>query len=169
VLSDGFDREQTDNGLQASILPRWARALAAALVVIVFVAAALGLPDQNTLMSKISQNFPVKACDFMRKSALPPPLFNAYIWGGFLIWYSPQYPVVVDSRNEVYGDEMLDRYFQVTGGKQPLDSDPGLGGARTLLLERQSGMAKAFITLPALSSQYRMVYSDDLAAVFVRQ
>ena len=87
--------------------------------------------------------------------------------GSFLTWYLPEYPVVVDSRVELYGDEILTRYFDVIGGKKRLDSDPMVARAGTLLLERNSAMAKALRNLPALSAQYRLVYSDELACVFV--
>jgi hypothetical protein len=142
---------------------------AASLAVAVLMIAGARLPDQNALMSKISQSFPMKACDYIRDNRLPQPLFNTYTWGGFLTWYMPQYPVAVDNRVELYGDETLISYFKVISGKEPLDSDPTLAQAGTLLLDEQSAMAKALKTLPALSSQYRLVYNDDVASVFVRQ
>jgi hypothetical protein len=81
----------------------------------------------------------------------------------------PGYPVAVDGRVDLYGDEILTHYFQVITGKVRLETDPTVASARTFLLERQSGMADALIRLPALSSQYRKLYSDDLAAIFVKQ
>jgi hypothetical protein len=84
-----------------------------------------------------------------------------------LTWYLPEYPVVVDSRVALYGDAVLTKYFDVVGGKERLDSDPLVARAGTLLLERNSAMAKALRNLPALSSQYRLVYSDEMANVFV--
>jgi hypothetical protein len=148
---------------------RWQIGAVAILVAAILTTAVGRLPSESVLLNRASQNFPVKACDFISQNRLPEPLFNPYSWGDFLTWYLPQYPVVIDSRVELYGDEILSRYFDVTGGKERLDSDPKLLAARTLLLERNSGMAKAMSTLPALTSQYRLVYSDDLAAIFVRQ
>jgi hypothetical protein len=168
VLSDGFQFGQRDSDSHR-VGPRWEKPLIAGLVMATFVAAALRLPERNILMSKISQNFPVKACDFIVQNHLPQPLFNSYVWGGFLTWYMPEYPVAVDGRVDLYGDEILARYFQVIGGNERLDADPSRASPQTLLLERQSGMADALLKLPALRSQYRMLYSDDLAAVFVRQ
>ena len=168
VLSDGFHLEQAGNDAWNRIsCPQ--KTLAASLTTTILIAASLHLPDQTNLMNKISEYFPVKACDFITKNHLPPPLFNTYSWGGFLTWYVPEYPVVVDSRVDLYGDEVLASYFQVIAGKRRLDTNPSRASARTLLLERQSGMADALVRLPALSSQYRKLYSDDLAVVFVRQ
>jgi len=168
ILADGFQFEQTGKGTWDFAL-RWEKPLAAALTATILAIAALRLPDSRSLLNKISQSFPVKACDYIIQNHLPPPLFNTYSWGGFLIWYMPDYPVAVDGRVDLYGDEILSRYFQVISGKARLETDPSVVSAHTLLLERHSGMADALIKLPALSSQYRMAYSDDLAAVFVKQ
>jgi hypothetical protein len=168
VLANGFRWERVGSDAWSSI-SWWQKPLAAALTTTIFIAAALHLPDRTNLMNQISKNFPVKACDFITKNHLPQPLFNTYSWGGFLTWYLPEYPVAVDSRVDLYGDEVLTSYFQVITGKERLDTNTSLASARTLLLERQSGMAEALIRLPMLSSQYRTLYSDDLAVVFVRQ
>ena len=131
--------------------------------------AGFRLPHQDSLQARVSHAFPVKACDFIRDHGLPQPLFNEYSWGSFLTWYLPEYPVAIDSRVELYGDEITEGYFKVIAGGERLDAYPALGNAQTLLLPKQSGMVKALTTLPVLSSQYRLAYSDDLAAVFTRQ
>jgi hypothetical protein len=168
ILADGFQfrgrepEERTDSPIH------WCSP-AAVLVAIIMAIAPMLLPDSSALMSSVSQTFPTNACAFIRENHLPPPLFNAYAWGGFLTWYLPEYPVAIDGRVDLYGDEILTRYFNVTAGSERLETYPAVASARTLLLERQSGMTKALTDFPALRSQYRMVYNDDLAAVFVRQ
>ncbi len=168
ILANGFQFHEVRKDTWNFTL-RWEKPFAAALTATVFVAAALHIPDRAALMDKISQSFPVKACDFIVQNHLAPPLFNTYSWGGFLTWCMPGYPVAVDGRVDLYGDEILTHYFQVITGKVRLETDPTVAAAHTLLLERQSGMADALIRLPALSAQYRMMYKDDLAAVFVKQ
>jgi hypothetical protein len=131
------------------------------------ICAALSLPGNRALMNRIDQLYPVKACDYIRNNSLPQPLFNAYSWGSFLTWYLPQYPVAVDSRVELYGDHWLQSYFDVVSGKQRLETAGRVSPTGTLLLERQSAMAKALTNLPLLEEKYKLVYSDDLASVFV--
>ena len=167
VLADGFHWERAGSDAWNAISWRQ-KCVAAALTTIVFVTAALRLPDRTHLMNTISETFPVKACDFITQNHLPPPLFSTYSWGGFLTWYLPEYPVAIDGRVDLYGDEVLTSYFQLITGKERLDTNPSLAAARTLLLERKSGMADALVRIRVLSSQYRKLYSDDLAAVFVR-
>ncbi len=148
---------------------RWRSALAVTLTGVFILLAVVLLPSNSRLTHKLSQSYPAQACDYIAKNHLPQPIFNVYSWGGFVTWYLPEYPVSIDSRVDLYGDEILDRYFQVISGKMRLDADPSFASARTLLLEPNSGMAKALTSLPALSSQFRMVYRDEVAAVFVRR
>jgi hypothetical protein len=148
---------------------RWEKAVCGVMVAAVLVLAGSRLPHQDSLRLRVSENFPVKACDFIRDHHLPQPLFNEYSWGSFLTWYLPEYPVAIDGRLELYGNEITEGYFKVIAGGERLDAYPALSNAQTLLLQKQSGMVKALTTLPVLSSQYRLVYSDDLAAVFIRQ
>lgn len=166
IVAEGFHFSR-DERSEAGF--RREKSVVAGCVVAILAIAAGCLPNRGDLMNEVSRNFPVKACDYIAQNHLPAPLFNAYSWGNFLMWYLPRYPVAIDGRVELYGDEILTRHFKVTAGNEPIAADPTLAGARTLLLERNSGMTKALSTLPVLAAQYRLVYSDDLAAVFVRQ
>jgi hypothetical protein len=148
---------------------KWEKLLLSVMVLAVFVAAASRIPGDNALMHRLGGTFPVKAGDFIRENHLPQPLFNAYKWGGFLTWYLPQYPVAMDRRVDLYGEDLTEQHFKVTGGSQRLDQDPSFSRAQTILLERDSGMARALTTLPALTPLYRMLYSDDVAMVLARR
>ena len=116
-------------------------------------------------MAKIGESFPVRASDFIRQNRLPQPLFNSYFWGGFLTWYLPEYPVAIDGRTDLYGDEVNIPYFQLTLAKIPLESHADFARAQTILLEANSPIAEALATLP----DYRVMYRDDQAVVLVRQ
>ena len=169
ILADATARIAKDRESQEQSRAWWEHAACAVMVTAILVLAALRLPHQDSLQARVAKNFPVQACDYIRDQHLPHSLFNEYSWGSFLTWYLPEYPVAIDSRLELYGDELTEGYFKVIAGGERLDAYPALGNAQTLLLSKQSGMVKALTTLPALSSQYRLVYSDDLAAVFTRQ
>ena len=142
-------------------------AMALALFVLV-LAVKVRVPSNEVLMKRAARVLPITACDYIRTNHLPGPLFNAFNWGGFLIWYLPEYPVAIDSRQNLYNDE-LDRNLKVTEGNERLEDDPGFLHAQTILLERNSGMAKALTTLPVLRAQFHMVYEDDIAVILTRQ
>jgi hypothetical protein len=44
------------------------------------------------------------------------PIFNEYLFGGFLIYFTPGYRVFVDDRCELYGDQWLRDYVAVESG-----------------------------------------------------
>ena len=165
AISVGFSEEETAEG-EVAFKPG---IFVAALAGMILLISAIRIPSDSVLLSRIGQQFPVQACDYITRNHLPAPLFNTYSWGGFLMWDLPDYPVSIDSRVGLYGDQILGHYFDLIAGKVRLDSDPTFAAAQTILLERQSGMAKALARIPALSAEYRLVYSDEIAAVFVRQ
>jgi len=169
ILADAIERMARDRESQEASRASWENAACAVILTAILLLAAFRLPHQDALRSRLSQTFPVKACDFIRDHGLPQPLFNEYSWGSFLTWYLPEYRVAIDSRLDLYGVELTEGYFKVIAGGERLDAYPALGNAQTLLLPKQSGMVKALTTLPVLSSQYHLAYSDDLAAVFTRQ
>ncbi len=148
---------------------KWEKPLVAVLVLAVFLAAIIRIPGSSALLDQASRAFPVKACDFIRANQLPGPLFNTYSWGGFLIWHLPEYPVAIDGRLNLYGDEINERYFKVTSGSERFETDPDFTRAQTILLERKVPMTKALTALPALRAQFRVAYEDDVATVLVRQ
>ncbi len=64
--------------------------------------------------------------------ACPGPLYNHYDDGGFLIWFAPERPVFVDSRQDPYPLDLLLEHEAVERGQRsyrPLFSRYGIGCA----------------------------------------
>ncbi len=141
------------------------KVLTASTLVLVLLIALFSFPNNSELTAKISQDFPVRASDYIRQHQLPQPLFNPYLWGGFLTWYLPEYPVVIDERADLYRDELNIPYFKLMAGELASDSHPGFAQAKTILLESDSPIAAVLATIP----RFRAVYRDDQATVFVRE
>lgn len=167
VISEAYSIEKSETEQEIGHGPaHWEKLAIAGLLLIVYVAAVELIPSSgNLLLNKIAKSFPVRASDYIRENRLPSPLFNEYQWGGFLTWYLPQYPVAIDGRRDLYGDEANLVYFQVTSAEVPLNSDPAFAGAQTYLLPANSPMAEGLATIP----DFTMVYRDDLAMVLVRK
>lgn len=113
--------------------------------------------------SAIAAAYPVAAVDFLNRHGMNGVRgFNTYGWGGYLIWR--RLPVFIDGRADVYGDEFLSRYletFRLTERwREPLDQF----GVEYVLVERTSPLA----TLLTATNQWRQVYADDIARIFVR-
>jgi hypothetical protein len=166
IIANGFPSDARAVESEGNARPwKWEKLATAGLVALVLGAALIHIPPREVLQNRIGENFPTRACDYIRKSHLPTPLFNSYNWGGFLTWYLPEYPVAIDGRTELYGDEIVERYFDVVSGQIPLNSDPSFAGARTILLEQSSAMAEAMATTPG----FKVVFHDDVALVLVQQ
>ena len=122
--------------------------------------------DFNTrgLDRAISSRFPVNAVNFIHQNRLPGPLYNTFDWGGFLTWYMPDYPVVVDGRTDLYGDE-LNQLVNTQNGAASYKDNPYLSEAGVVLLHSHDGLASTL----ALDPRFQKVYEDQIATVFVRR
>jgi hypothetical protein len=123
--------------------------------------------DFNTrgLDAAMSTQFPVRAANFLRQNPTPGPLYNAFDWGGFLIWYMPNYPVAIDGRNDLYGDEIDLRFLKTGSGEPSYTTDPYLNEAGTVLLQKTQPLATVLSSDP----RFKIAYQDDMAIVFVRE
>jgi hypothetical protein len=167
ILGNGFSIEHREEfSSQAQPASRRIGVLTTALVLVVLAIGAQRIPGRSeVLMTKVGERFPVHASDYLRQNHLPQPLFNSYFWGGFLTWYLPEYPVVIDGRVDLYRDAVNIPYFKLVEAEIPLESHPGFAQAQTFLLEAKSPIAEALATLPG----FRVAYRDDLACVLVRR
>ena len=144
----------------------WAFAAATTLAtVLVFLLVAWDSNVNNdSLRRALAGFFPVRACDFIRATTLPGPIYNNLNWGGFIIWSLPAYPVAIDGRTELYGDEVVTRFYRVEQGSPEWWSSPELAAARLVLLDRRLQLANLFYHDP----RFRVAYEDPMAVVFWR-
>jgi len=137
-----------------------------ATVAIALLLFAPGM-DFNTrgLDRAISGMFPVNAANFVRQNRVPGPLYNNFDWGGFLTWYMPDYPVVIDGRTDLYGDQLDEMLLATLNGDISYKNDPYLNEAGLVLLRRRDGLVAAL----ELDPRFHKIYEDPIATVFVRQ
>jgi hypothetical protein len=150
-------------------------ALAGAILVLLG-ASASQMPSKEKMLEVMAHKLPVRACDFIRQNHLPNPIFNEQSWGDFLTWYLPEYPVSMDGRYELYGEEQLKLYSQVTTGKILPSGSPMLASASTVLVSKENGLVRAVQMFPDPEQVFqraypgfRKVYSDDLAVIWTNQ
>ena len=151
-----------DAGNRFVVRPWAAPVVAAATCVVVFLGFRLQGVDNGFLSGELSKSLPVGAADFVKQKGLSGPVYDDYSWGGYLIW-NPGLPVVIDSRQNVYGDERINRSIAVWGGVRHWASDPDLKTAGVVI-----GPVNAPLTqLLRLSPAFDLAYEDQVAAVFV--
>jgi hypothetical protein len=94
-----------------------------------------------------------------------PRMFNAYNWGGYLIWrFYPERLVFIDGRADLYGDALFRQYLQVAEAEPAWDEVLSTYQVDAVICERQGPLA----TLLTASSGWQPVYEDTIAAVFRR-
>jgi hypothetical protein len=136
---------------------------------VIFIAAACGVllwtADKiGGNQAAIVERYPVEAVNYLEANGLADaPGYNSYNWGGYLIWRG--LPVFVDGRADVYGDPFLFYYLQAfevgRNWREPLNDYQ----VQYVLMEKDAPL----MTLLQASGQWREVYSDDVAQIFVRQ
>lgn len=68
--------------------------------------------------SAIEKDYPVKVLDQMETENLSGNLLNEYNWGGYLAWAAEDYPVFLDARTDLYGDEVFNDWFTMIFAKE---------------------------------------------------
>jgi hypothetical protein len=151
-LWDGYDAED-DRPL-----------LNAGLISISLLVAVWAVPGQRALATQVEQSSPVKAVNFLKTRHVSGQMLNDYVYGGYLIWAAPEYPVFIDGRADVFEWTGV---FAEYGKWATLESDP-----RELLdkykvdfclMSRNAPMARV---LPLMG--WNPIYSDNLSVIFTR-
>ena len=110
--------------------------------------------------------YPAAAVDFIEKEKPPQPIFNEYVWGGYLIWrLHPEYRVNMDGRADVYGDALVEEFLAVHDGEPKWREALDRQGIRTVLV-------KSDVPLASLLRQdiaWQKVFEDNASVIFVRK
>ncbi|HVB29285.1 MAG TPA: hypothetical protein VNG91_05675 [Terriglobia bacterium] len=161
--------------LAASILARWVPAydpmidkyvLNAALILAVCSALVWYLPSQAALHKTIAKGYPVQAVRYLRYHPLPGRMFNAYGFGGYLVWaMAPEHKVFIDGRGDVYEQAgVFSDYLDVMSIRPDALAILQSYRINSCLVERDSALAALLGTIPG----WKRIYEDKLSAIFVR-
>ena len=160
----------------ATILARWVPpydrakdpwAVNAVMIAVAFVGMIHYFPSRADLEKKLAQRFPVGAVEYLKQHSVPEPMFNAYGFGGYLIWSRwPEHKVFIDGRSELYEHGgVLNDYMQVLLVRPPALAILQFYGIRSCLLDREESFATVLSALP----DWQQVYSDNRSVLFVRR
>jgi hypothetical protein len=138
------------------------RVLAGVLLVIGLSAVDNGFSNR-ALLEMVHDSYPVEAVKFIQEHHPPGPIYNNFNWGGFLIGNLPDYPVAIDGRTNLYGEDYLRQSFATLMARQ-WSEDPALNRANLVLLPTAVPLSRELERSP----HFRVVYADRMAMVFVR-
>jgi hypothetical protein len=171
VLTYHLDSILTERGWKLQpvriVTPRMAR-LNLALVTIIMLGAlakVLIVLDSKSVHKAQEEYLPVRVAQYLNDERPAGPMFNSYNWGGYLMFASPEYPVFVDGRTDLYGDVFLNTYLETAIGSPNWRETLNGYGINLVVIEPHSGLARALHTEPG----WRQDYEDEKAVVFVRE
>lgn len=139
------------------------RALNATLVLglglsAVLRAAALSSPEA------IHRDYPQAAVEWLRTYRPAGHLLNAYNWGGYLTWTLPEYPVFIDGRADLYGDEIIRQWQQIVHAEPQAWDLLDRWQVQIILLEPDQPIVRQ---LPAHG--WKVVHQDSISILFLRE
>ncbi len=133
------------------------------LLCLPWIKPALGLPPE--LGNLLDPNTPVTAVEVMAQDpARPRHLFHAMAYGSYLIWATPDQPVFIDPRIELYPFAQWQDYLWLSAGRDigPLVEKYQIDGFLLNNVE-QSGLIQALQASPS----WELRYEDQWHSYFV--
>jgi hypothetical protein len=131
------------------------------LVALVQIVATL---NPRTVRAAQADILPLDAVDYLHEAGPDGPMFNSYNWGGYLVFAAPEYPVFVDGRTDLYGDELLREYLRTATGANGWQVTLDDHGINLVFVEASSGLDSSLGAAPGWTESYR----DDLAVIYER-
>lgn len=132
---------------------------------LVFTAVRVGLVVGGQPSTE-AEHFPQGAVSYLEGHHPPGPILNHYNFGGYFIWNLPEYPVFIDGRADLFGDQFLSdfaRTYYVTGAgwQEPLEA----WKVGTVVMPPDAPLLVAL----KLSGSWQEVYGDSQTTILVRR
>lgn len=162
--------------LFAVILTRWFKpydpakdkyALNAVLMGLVVAGTIWFFPSRANLESIMEEKWPVEAVAYLRQHPVPQPMYNDYLFGGYLIWQmSDQNKVFIDGRADIYERTgVLTDYLSIGRLAPPTPFLLNAYNLQSCLIKRGEPLS----TLLTSTSIWQKVYADQQSVLFVRK
>lgn len=116
----------------------------------------------------LGRNIPVGAADYLESIGMRGAVFNTYAAGAYLVYrLYPAVRVGMDSRNDVYGENLYRQYTRALADSDALEALLGRLDAGAILLEwPNQGMMTAAAAVHRLRD-WTPVYFDDVAVIYL--
>lgn len=136
------------------------------IVAVLALAAAIKVyaVTQPALVSMYErQNFPARAVEWLKAEQPQGRMFNAYEWGGYLTWRLPEYPVFVDGRTDLFGDEIIGEWLKIVNADDGWEASLEAWDVDLALLPPGYPLVRALE-----SAGWMILYEDERAVVLGR-
>lgn len=134
----------------------------AALLLAVFVKAVIVFPAEAN-WREIESHMPLGAARYIDRENPPGQIFNSYNWGGFLIWELNGYPVFVDGRTDLYGDDVLREWLSIANAEEGWQAKLESRDVHLVLLEPSWPLTKVLAY-----EGWQLLYEDKISVLYGR-
>lgn len=142
------------------------RVINAILILAIALAIVRAMPTNRELDKRVSKDFPVAAVTYLQNHSVPGPMYNAYAFGGYLLWaMGPEHKVFIDGRGDFYEQAgVFSDYIDVQDIKPDAFAILRTYRINSCIVQRDSPLA----TLLRASGKWNEIYKDPLSSIFVR-
>jgi len=147
---------------EATWHPRVNLALVALLALGVFFKAGVNALPQVT-EAAVAREYPTGAVQFLKSSPPAGHLFNDYNWGGFLTWRLREYPVFIDGRADLYGDDFIKQWLKVMNAEPGWEAQLDYWDVQRVLIRPGTPLGDVL-----QRRGWRLLYQDEMSEVYGR-
>jgi hypothetical protein len=135
-----------------------------ALIAAIVIAMVHYFPSQSDVQKAVADKSPVQALAYLREHPVPGPIFNAYGFGGYMIFSG--YKTFIDGRSELFEQTgILSDYMDITLLKPDAIKKLSMYGIQTCIMEPSEPLSTVLAAMP----DWQTVYSDPVSVILVRR
>jgi len=108
----------------------------------------------------LRQNYPLDAVEWVSRHVSPSRVMNEYNWGGFITWQLRDFPVFIDGRTDLFGDEIINEWQDVMQCGSRTKQILNKWDVHLLMVENSRPIIDC-----AVNDGWQVIYQDDQAAV----
>ena len=109
----------------------------------------------------LGQLAPARAVAWLEHSPLQGHLLNEYNWGGYLVWAQSRFPVFVDGRTDLFGDEVIGDWIVAVQAGEGWQEILEKWEVSIVMIEPGRPLAAAL-----RESGWQLCYQDDQAVIY---
>ena len=136
-----------------------------ALILVCLSIASIGYLYTITQVSQVEKHYPTQAIQWLKDNHPEGRLFNSYNWGGYLVWQLPEYPVFIDGRADLYGNDLIRQWQDVVNARENAIPILDSWNVNIVLVETGSPIANSLLSDP----QWKSVMSNQTSILLVRK
>jgi len=122
-------------------------------------------PTQSQLNNIVRDQYPARALTYVSAHRINGPLFNYYLWGGYINWQQPAVKIFIDSRADIFDYTGVFREYLDVVAIQNSDAILDKYRVRYVLLPHNEPLTY----LLDHGARWTRVYSDDNAVLFEKK